>query len=50
MEDFNIVEIAKRTAENLSQLVVKMAERVAELEAENAELKRKIGANIDDLK
>lgn len=46
----SIVEMARRTADNMGQLVIKLAERVEELEAENAELKRKLEANADDLK
>lgn len=50
MEQPNIVELAKRTAESMNFLIVKLAERVAELETENADLKQKLSAHDDDLK
>jgi uncharacterized small protein (DUF1192 family) len=40
----NIVEMAKRTAEGMGLLVVKLAERVQELEEENERLKRELDA------
>lgn len=48
MEQPNIVELAKRTAESMNFLIVKLAERVAELETENAELKGQLGAKTND--
>lgn len=35
----NIIEMAKRTAEGMGMLVIKLAERVQELEEENERLK-----------
>jgi hypothetical protein len=50
MEQLSIVEIAKKTAEGMNFLIVKLAERVDELERENADLKQKLSAHDDDLK
>lgn len=40
----NIIEMAKRTADSMGLLVVKLAERVQELEEENERLKRELGS------
>ena len=48
--EISIVEMARKTAENMGQLVIKLAERVEELEKENTDLKRKLEAHDDDLK
>ena len=50
MEQSSILELAKRTAESMNFLIIKLAERVEELEKENAGLKQKLRAHDDDLK
>ena len=50
MEQLSIVEMAKKTAEGMNLLIIKLAERVDELEKENANLKfelNKWSANIE---
>lgn len=46
----SILEIAKKTAESMNFLIIKLAERVDELEKENEDLKNKLRAHDDDLK
>jgi uncharacterized protein YceH (UPF0502 family) len=46
----SILEMAKKTAESMNFLIIKLAERVEELEKENADLKQKLSAHDDDLK
>lgn len=46
----NIVELTKNTANNMHELMMQLAKHIAALEAENAELKRKLEAHNDDLK
>lgn len=50
MEEASIVEMAKKTADSMHFLIIKLAERVGELEKENADLKKKLSAHDDDLK
>ena len=50
MEQANIVELAKKTADSMHFLIIKLAERVEELEKENTDLKQKLSAHDDDLK
>jgi hypothetical protein len=50
MEQLSIVEMAKKTAEGMNFLIIKLAERVDELEKENLDLKQKLSAHDDDLK
>jgi hypothetical protein len=50
MDNLGIVEMAKKTAEGMNFLIVKMAERIEELEKENVDLKKKLRAHDDDLK
>jgi hypothetical protein len=50
MEQLSIVEMAKKTAEGMNFLIIKLAERVDELEKENSDLKQKLSAHNDDLK
>jgi hypothetical protein len=50
MEQLSIVEMAKKTAEGMNFLIIKLAERVDELEKENSDLKQKLSAHDDDLK
>lgn len=50
MEQSSILELAKKTAESMNFLIIKLAERVEELEKENVDLKRKLSAHNDDLK
>lgn len=50
MEQLGIVEMAKKTAEGMNFLIIKLAERVEELEKENTDLKQKLSAHDDDLK
>ena len=46
----SILEMAKKTADSMNFLIIKLAERVEELEKENADLKQKLSAHDDDLK
>lgn len=46
----NLVDLAKNFAENLNNLIVGLAKKIDELEAENAELRRKLGTETDNLK
>ena len=50
MEQLSIVEMAKKTAEGMNFLIIKLAERVDELEKGNADLKHKLSLHNDDLK
>ena len=50
MEQLSIVEMAKKTAEGMNFLIIKLAKRVDELEKENSDLKQKLSAHDDDLK
>ncbi len=50
MEQLSIVEMARKTAEGMNFLIIKLAERVDELEKENSDLKQKLSAHDDDLK
>jgi hypothetical protein len=50
MEQPSILELARKTAESMNFLIIKLAERVEELEKENADLKQKLSAHDDDLK
>jgi hypothetical protein len=50
MEQPDIVEMAKKTADSMHFLIIKLAERVGELEKENTDLKQKLSAHDDDLK
>lgn len=46
----NIVELTRNTAGNIHELMMQLANHIAVLEAENAELKQKLEAKHDDLK
>ena len=48
--EYSIIEAAKTLADNLNGLIIGLAKKIEELEKENAELKRKLEANTDDLK
>ena len=50
MEQMSVLEMAKKTAESMNFLIIKLAERVDELEKENADLKQKLSSHDDDLK
>ena len=50
MEQSSILEMAKKTADSMNFLIIKLAERVEELEKENTDLKQKLRAHDDDLK
>jgi hypothetical protein len=46
----NIVELTRNTATNMQELLLRLADHIAMIEAENAELKAKLEAHNDDLK
>jgi len=46
----SIVELTKTTAVNLHELLMQLAAHIESLETENADLKRKLELNNDDLK
>jgi hypothetical protein len=46
----NIVELTRNTATNMQELLLRLADHIAMIEAENAELKSKLEAHNDDLK
>ncbi len=50
MKDFNVVEVTKTTAKNMYELLMQLANHIEKLEAENADLKRKLRLHDDDLK
>lgn len=50
MEAPKIEELAKNFVDNLNTLIMSLAKKIDELEAENAELKRRLEADTDDLK
>jgi len=50
MKDFNVAEVTKTTAKNMYELLLQLASHIEKLEAENAELKRKLELHEDDLK
>lgn len=49
-KELDIVAITKSTAKNLYELMLELAIHIEKLEAENADLKRKLQAHEDDLK
>ena len=50
MENFNVAEVTKTTAKNMYELLLQLASHIEKIEAENAELKRKLELHQDDLK
>ena len=42
MENINISQLTKQTAENLYELLIKLSLHIETLEAENAELRKKL--------
>jgi hypothetical protein len=50
MNEFNIVEVTRNTANHMREVLLQLAQHIEKLEFENAELKRKLGAHNDDLK
>jgi hypothetical protein len=46
----NIVELTRNTATNMQELLLRLADHIAMIEAENVELKAKLEAHNDDLK
>ena len=46
----NLVDLAKNFADNLNSLIIGLAQKINELEAENAELRHKLDSKTDDLK
>lgn len=50
MENFNVSEVTKTTAKNMYELLMQLANHIEKLEAENADLKKKLSAHDDDLK
>jgi hypothetical protein len=45
----SIIEITRNTADNMKELLMQLAEHIEKLEAENAELRRALGAKENDL-
>jgi uncharacterized protein (UPF0335 family) len=50
MKDFNVAEVTKTTAKNMYELLMQLASHIEKLEAENADLKKKLSLHDDDLK
>jgi hypothetical protein len=50
MKDFNVAEVTRTTATNMHDLLMQLASHIEKLEADNAELKRKLELHEDDLK
>ena len=50
MVNFNVVEVTKTTAKNMYELLMQLANHIEKLEAENADLKKKLSLHDDDLK
>ena len=50
MKDFNVAEVTKTTAKNMYDLLMQLASHIEKLETENADLKKKLSAQDDDLK
>jgi hypothetical protein len=50
MEQPNVVEMAKNLADNINFLIIKLAEKIQDLENENADLKKQLGAQNNDAK
>lgn len=50
MENFNVSEVTKTTAKNMYELLMQLANHIEKLEAENADLKKKLSLHDDDLK
>jgi hypothetical protein len=46
----NIVELTRNTATNMQELLLRLADHIAMIEAENAELKAKLEAHNDSTK
>lgn len=49
-EEINIVDLTRVTAKNLYEMLMEVSNHIEKLQAENAELKRKLNADTDDLK
>lgn len=49
-EKINIVDLTRVTAKNLYEMLMEIANHIEKLQVENAELKRKLNADSDDLK
>ena len=46
----NIVELTRNTATNMQELLLRLADHIAMIESENAELKSKLEAHNDSTK
>ena len=46
----SIIELTKTTAQNIYDMLIQLASHIEKLEAENADLKKKLSAHDDDLK
>mgnify|MGYP000442113239 FL=1 len=46
----SIIELTKTTAQNIYEMLIQLASHIEKLEAENADLKKKLSAHDDDLK
>ena len=49
-EKINIVDLTRVTAKNLYEMLTEISNHIEKLQTENAELKRKLNADTDDLK
>jgi len=49
-EKINIVDLTRVTAKNMYEVLMELATHIEKLQTENAELKRKLELNQDDLK
>ena len=50
MENFNVAEVTKTTANNMYELLIQLASHIEKLETENATLKQILSLHDDDLK
>jgi hypothetical protein len=49
-EKINIVDLTRVTAKNMYEMLMELSTHIEKLQAENAELKRKLELHQDDLK
>lgn len=49
-EKINIVDLTRVTAKNIYEMLMELASHIEKLQAENAELRRKLSAKTDDFK
>lgn len=48
--EINIVDLTRATAKNLYEMLMELASHIEKVQAENEELRRKLGAKTDDFK